>query len=92
MNELLALFRTMNIPEDKIREIAEAAGTNPMAAMAALQEYITPEIMQQMLGLMMANPGLLDSLAAEAGIPDDEMNGIKDRLGSIRDTDAEGKA
>lgn len=82
MDELLQLFEDLNIPEETIKEIAAQASTNPMAAVAALQEHMSPEMMQQLMGYLMTHPDMLRELGAYAGVSVEQIDRIRDQMGT----------
>jgi hypothetical protein len=80
MEELLELFEQFEIPEERLRAVAAQALENPMAAMASLQEYMTPEMTQQLLGYLMTNPAALEQVARHVGLSDEDVGRIQDKL------------
>ncbi len=74
---MLEMLKNMNIPADKLEEIMANAKDNPMAAMAAIQEYLSPEMIQQLMMMFMQNPDAFSEMAESAGVSSDQIDQIK---------------
>ncbi len=77
---LMELLKGMNIPEDEMAEIASLIQENPMAAVAKIQKYMSPEMMQSMMQLMMTNPEAMSEAMEKAGIDEDQLEDLKGQL------------
>ena len=80
MSGLFEMLKELDIPEDKLQEIAAAAKENPMAAMGAIQEYFTPEMIQKFMAFSMSNPDALGDLASQAGISEEKLQEAKNQF------------
>jgi len=80
---MLDMLQNLNItPEqiEKLQAVMADAKSNPMAAMAAVQEILPPEVIQQLMMTMMQNPDALNDLAASAGVSQEQMDELKGNL------------
>ena len=81
MSELKNLFDSLNIPEEKIKELINTVTTNPMMAMPLLSELNIPaETMQKMMAIVMANPSELIALAKEFGVSEETVNDVASKV------------
>ncbi len=74
LNEFL---KGMNIPAEEVNEIIKLASENPMAAMAKLQQYLTPEMIQSMMQMMMSDPEAMQKAMKQAGVSEEDLENIK---------------
>lgn len=82
---MLDMLKNLNIsPEQlqKLQDVMAGAKDNPMAAMAAVQEILPPEMLQQLMMTFMQNPDALSDLAAEAGVSEDQIDAVKQSMGN----------
>ena len=80
---MLDMLQNLNItPEqiEKLQAVMADAKSNPMAAMAAVQEILPPEAIQQLMMTMMQNPDAMNDLAASAGVSQEQMDEMKGNL------------
>ncbi|MGL4855023.1 MAG: DUF2999 family protein [Lentisphaeria bacterium] len=77
---LSQLLSGMNIPEAEAAKLAKLARENPMAAVAQLQNYLSPEMIESMMQMMMANPELMQQVMSQAGISDDQVDALKNQF------------
>lgn len=84
MSELLELIKSLNIPQEKLSELASNFTSNPLAAMASLQSLnISPETLQKMVTLVMANPESISELGEKLGVPSDTAEKIKHKIEDV---------
>ena len=76
MEEIFKMLSGLNIPEEEMKTIMESAKENPMAAFGMLQQYMTPEIMQEMMLMAMSNPEIIQGMAEEHGISDEQIDAL----------------
>jgi hypothetical protein len=79
---LTDLLQGMNIPQDELMEIMALAKQDPMAAMAKIQKYLSPEMIQSMMQMMMSNPAAMQDAMKQAGISDEDAEKLKDQFGN----------
>lgn len=72
----------MNIPEDELADIMALAKQDPMAAMAKIQQYLSPEMIQSMMQMMMSNPAAMQDAMKQAGISEEDAAKLKDQFGN----------
>lgn len=80
---MLDFFKNLNLTPDqieKLQEVMSNAKDNPMAAMAAIQEILPPEAIQQLMMMFMQNPDAFADIAKEAGVSEDQINQVKNNL------------
>ncbi|MCX6129637.1 MAG: DUF2999 family protein [Proteobacteria bacterium] len=82
MEELLNLFKTLNIEPEKLQSLAQSAQENPFAALGKMQELgLSPEALQKVLQAVMANPEAVFQLAKQFGASDELMKNLENGLG-----------
>lgn len=79
---LTDMLQGMNIPQDELAEIMALAKSEPMAAMAKIQEYLSPEMIQSMMQMMMSNPAAMQDAMKQAGVSEDDVEKLKDQFGN----------
>jgi crotonobetainyl-CoA:carnitine CoA-transferase CaiB-like acyl-CoA transferase len=82
MDNASDVFSKLNIPAEELSRIAEAAKSNPLAAMGMLQECLTPEMLQELVALFMSNPEALSEAAAQAGVSPEELAEMREQMGN----------
>ena len=81
MSELKDLFNSLNIPQEKLEELAGALKSNPMAAMGIVQQLnLPPEFLQKVMAIVMANPNAIFEFAAELGLSKEKVEEAKESL------------
>ncbi|OIQ16528.1 MAG: hypothetical protein BM556_15415 [Bacteriovorax sp. MedPE-SWde] len=81
MNPIIETLRELKIEEDKIKELFEAMTSNPMAAMGVISKLgLAPEKLQQIMGMVMSNPGLIKEAVEELGLDYSAVEKAKDSL------------
>ncbi len=76
MNDLLNLIKDLNVPPEKLQELADTAQENPLAAMAMVNQLgISPEVIQKLMSSFMANPGMIFELAKQFGVDTSSLAG-----------------
>lgn len=84
MNDLVNLIKELNIPPEKMQELASAAQQNPFAAMGMVQQLgISPDLLQKLMAAVMSNPAMLFDLAKQFGVDDATLEGVKGQLSGI---------
>ncbi|ESP94158.1 MULTISPECIES: DUF2999 family protein [Pseudoalteromonas] len=81
MNPIISLLKEHNISDEQIKEVFQALTENPLMAMATVQQLaIPPEKLQQLMGLVMQNPGLIKEAVAELGLDYSKVEAAKAQL------------
>ena len=81
MSKLAELFKDLNIPSEKLNELAKQFSENPLMAMALVQELnIPPETLQQAMAVVMANPEEISTFAKSLGISDEVVDEARGKL------------
>ena len=75
-------LKGMNIPEAELADIMSLAKEEPMAAMAKIQQYLSPEMIQSMMQMMMSNPDAMEDAMKQAGISEEEADKLKSQFGN----------
>lgn len=79
------IIKELNIPPEKLQEMAQRMSANPMAAMSMVQELnIPPEAFQKMIAAVLANPSSILEMAKKFGVDDKNLQEVEDRLSSIQ--------
>lgn len=69
MSKLDEIFAKSNISKDQLVDLVKSLLENPMQAMAKVQELkLSPQIMQQVMAVVMTSPGELSEFAKSLGI------------------------
>lgn len=86
MSALGDVFTTAGVAQQQLIEIVALLKDNPMAAMAAVQKLeLDQTVMQQVMGVVMANPNAIEELAKELGLSDQDIKAVQDQIkGSIQ--------
>lgn len=83
MNPIIQILKELNISDEKISELFQAVTENPMMAMAYLgQLSIPPEKFQEVMSLIMADPGLIEEAVNELGLDFSKVEEAKAKLKS----------
>ena len=69
-----------DVPADKMQEIMEKGKSNPMEALSLIQEYLSPEAIQQLMMAFMQNPGAFTDMAAQAGVSEEQIAEMKKQM------------
>lgn len=81
MNPIIELLKEQNIQQDEINELFEALTSNPLMAMAKVQELGIPaDKLQSIMTLIMTNPQLIKDAVAELGLDFSKVEAAKDKL------------
>ncbi len=84
MNDLLSLVKNLNIPPEKVKELALTAQQNPFAAMGMVQQLgVSPELLQQLMAAFMSNPAILIDLAKQFGVDETTIASARQHLSSL---------
>ncbi len=81
MEHLTELLGKLEVPPEQLARIAETARTNPLAAMSMLNEYLTPEMLQELLAVFLANPEALGQVAEQAGLSPEDLANLQAQFG-----------
>lgn len=81
MEHLTEWLGKLDIPPEQLARIAETAKTNPLAAMELLNEYLTPEMLQEILAVLLGNPEALALVAEQAGVSAEQLSDLEAQLG-----------
>jgi hypothetical protein len=81
MSQLAELFKDSNITKDQLVDLVKTLLDNPMAAMAKVQELnLPPQMVQQIMGIVMANPGEIGDFAKSLGIDMNLVEKVKEKV------------
>ncbi len=79
--DVQTMLKDLNLDMSKLGELAAAAQSNPFAALSKIQELgISMGTLQQLMSMVMSNPEAFMNMAKDAGVPEEALNGIKDKL------------
>lgn len=81
MEHLIELLGKLEVPPEQMARIAETARTNPLAAVGMLNEYLTPEMLQELLAAFLANPDALGQVAEQAGLSPEDLASLQAQFG-----------
>ena len=85
MEELLNLFKSLNIEPEKLQQLAKSAQENPFAAMGMIQELgISSDGLQKIMQAVMANPEGLALLAQQFGAGDELMKNVENGMNMLK--------
>ena len=83
MSQIRTIIESLNIPEEKLKALAQALNENPMSAMTLVQELnIPPQILQDIMALVMSNPEAIKDFAKSLGINDATISALNAKLGT----------
>lgn len=81
MSKLGELFKSAGVENDQLLKIVGLLKDNPLAAMAAVQELNLPqETIQQVMAVVMADPGSIEEMASELGLGGEDLDLIKKQM------------
>ena len=81
MSALGDVFKAAGVAHQQLVEIVALLKDNPMAAMAAVQKLELDEtVLQQVMGVVMANPNAIEDLAKELGLSDEDIKAVQDQI------------
>lgn len=79
------IYDELKLTPEQQKELSHAVRENPMAAISLIQTFnIPPELIQKMIGMMMANPEALKNIAAAAGVSADLVDQVSSSLQSYK--------
>lgn len=85
--DLNTILSDLNLSEEQAKELSEAIRTNPMNSLALFQKYqISPEVIQSVIGKLMANPELLMQTAKQMGVSDEDIEKVKGTFNNQKPT------
>jgi hypothetical protein len=83
MNPIIQLLQENNIKETQINELFEALTSNPLMAMAKVQELGIPQDrLQALMAMVMTNPQLIKDAVEELGLDMGKVDAAKEQLKS----------
>ncbi|MBT4793056.1 MAG: DUF2999 family protein [Halobacteriovoraceae bacterium] len=69
MNIIIKTLKELNINEQSIKELFEVLTKNPMMAMGVIGKMGLPaEKLQEIMGMIMSNPGIIKEAVEELGL------------------------
>jgi len=81
MNPILAMLKEHNVSDEKITEVFQALTENPLMAMPIVQQLgIGAEQLQQLMMLLMQNPGLIKEAVGELGLDFSKVEAAKEKM------------
>lgn len=82
MNEVTKILQDVGVSKEQVAELIQVYRENPIAAMAKFNDLNIPEEQTMaLLGQFMMNPKLIDEIAAEFGLTEDELAMAKGQAG-----------
>lgn len=83
MNPIIQLLKENNVAENKIAELFDSLTSNPLMAMAKVQELgIAPDRLQAVMAMIMTNPNLISEAVVELGLDEQKLEEAKEKLKS----------
>ncbi len=81
MSQIKDMIESLNIPADKLKELAQTLNQNPMSAMSLVQQLnIPPHILQSIMALIMSNPSSVKEFAKSLGVSDEALSTMENKL------------
>ena len=81
MSQLKSLFESEQIPEEKIKDLANLFISNPMAVMTEVQEMnLSPDFIQKAMAIVMSNPEEVIQFAESLGLSEEVIAEAKSRV------------
>jgi len=81
MNPIIKILTDQKINEEKIKELFVTLTSNPMAAVGIVGSIgIPPEKLQELMGMIMTNPGLIKEAVEELGLDMAALEKAKQQL------------
>jgi hypothetical protein len=81
MNPIIKMLKEMNVSEEKTKELFKTLTENPMMAMSILGSLKIPmDKIQQVMGQVMANPGLIKEAVQELNLDFSAIEKAKEAL------------
>ncbi|MDD2941397.1 MAG: DUF2999 family protein [bacterium] len=72
------------ISQEQMTELVSLLKDDPSALLTRIQEFaLPPEILQQLMGVVLMQPQAIEELATELGITNEDLAGIKSSLGGF---------
>jgi hypothetical protein len=83
MNPIIAILKEHNVSEKQTHELFQSFTENPFMAMTLVQQLgISPEKLQQLMGLVMTQPNLIKEAVEELGLDFAKVEEAKEKLNS----------
>ncbi len=81
MSKLAELFAESNVSKEQLVELVKSLIESPMQAMAKVQELnLPPQMVQQVMAIVMANPGEIGEFAKSLGIDINLVDKVKEKV------------
>lgn len=81
MNPIIKMLKEQNVSEAKINELFQALTENPLMAMGIIQELGIPsEKLQEIMGIVMTQPNLIEEAVNELGLDFSKVEAAKAKL------------
>lgn len=81
MSELASLFNSLNLSKEQLEDLVKTISTNPMAAMAKVQELdLPPDFLQKAMTVVMTNPNEVAEFAKSLGLQDNIVDEARAKL------------
>lgn len=81
MNPIIAILKEHNIADEQIKSLFETLTENPLMAMGVVQQLGIPQDkLQQLMGLVMQNSGLIKEAVEELGLDFAKVEAAKEKL------------
>lgn len=72
------------VSQEQMTELVSLLKTDPSALLTRVQDFaFPPEVLQQLMGVVLMQPQAIEELATELGITDEELAGIKSKIGGF---------
>jgi hypothetical protein len=81
MNPIIQVLKEANVSDEKINELFNALTENPMMAMGFITQLgLPPEKLQEVMSIVMADPGLIEEAVNELGLDFSKVEAAKEKL------------
>lgn len=81
MNPIIQILQENNIADEQIAELFEALTSNPLMAMAKVQELGIPaDRLQALMAMVMTNPQIIKDAVEELGLDFNKVEEAKSKL------------
>lgn len=81
MNPIIQLLKENNVEQSQISELFEALTSNPLMAMAKVQELGIPaDRLQAVMAMIMTNPQIIKDAVEELGLDMEKVEEAKSKL------------
>lgn len=81
MNPIIQMLKEQNVSEEQINELFQALTENPLMAMAVIGQLGIPsEKLQEIMGIVMTQPNLIQEAVEELGLDFSKVEAAKAKL------------